>query len=82
MFESIHGGSLNLSVIPLHGTSCFAASITVLETLSVISSVLFAADKKIQSFSLRSRLYMLYSPLSDVKPYMSFNCFWIGFLNF
>ena len=75
MFESIHGDSLNLSVIPLHGTHRFAASIIVLETLFVITSILFAADIKIQSFSLRSRLYLLYSLLSDVKPYMSFNCF-------
>ena len=59
MFDLIHGGSFGLTVISLNGMDCFAASMIMLETLSAISSTLFAADIKLQSFSLRSRLYLL-----------------------
>ena len=59
MFELIQGGSFGLTVISLYGVDCFAASLIMLETLSAISSTLFVADIKIQSFSLRSRLYLL-----------------------
>ena len=59
MFELIQGGSFGLTVISLYGVDCFAASLIMLETLSAISSTLFVADIKLQSFSLRSRLYLL-----------------------
>ena len=59
MFELIHGGSFGLTVISLYGMDFFAASMIMLESLSAILSTLFVADIKLQSFSLRSRLYLL-----------------------
>ena len=58
MFELIHGGSFGLTVI-LYGMDFIAASMIMLETLSAILSTLFVADIKLQSSSLRSRLYLL-----------------------
>ena len=59
MFELIHAGSFGLTVISLYGMDCFAASLIMLETLSAILSTLFVPDIKLQSFSLRSHLYLL-----------------------
>ena len=59
MFELIHCGSFGLTVISLYGVDFFAASMIMLETVSAILSTLFVADIKLQSFSLRSRLYLL-----------------------
>ena len=59
MFELVYGGSFGLTVIYLYGTDCFAASMIVLETLSAISSILLVAGIKLQSFSIRSCLYLL-----------------------
>ena len=59
MFELIHGGSFGVTFISLYGIDLFVASMIMFDTLSAISSTLFVADKKLQSFSLRSRLYLL-----------------------
>ena len=59
MFELIHGGSFSLTVYSLNGMDCFAASMIMLETLSAISSTLFAADIKLQLFSLRNMMKVL-----------------------
>ena len=59
MFEWIHVGSFGLTVISLYGMDFFAASMIMLETLSAILSTLFVVDIKLQSISLRSRLYLL-----------------------
>ena len=64
MFDLIYGVSFGLTVFSLYGMDFFAVSMIMLKTLSAISSTLFVADIKLQSFSLRSRLYLLYSPLS------------------
>ena len=50
---------VHVTFISLYEMDLFAASMIMLETLSAISSTLFVADKKLQSFSLRSRLYLL-----------------------
>ena len=59
MFELIHCASFGLTVISLYGMDFVAASMIMLETVSAILSTLFVADIKLQSFSLRSRLYLL-----------------------
>ena len=49
----------SVSLLFLYTEWIFAALMIMLETLSAISSTLFVADIKFQSFSLRSALYLL-----------------------